>query len=117
MPHIDVERALKALDGNLELLKDLARMFVEDAPVLMENLKTALLDNDPLNARSVVHNLKGLVSTFFAKASVEIAQRLEDSAAIGDLTPFFTGELDRLEDSISLLTSDFTERGWVDQIG
>ena len=116
MPQIDVERALQALDGNMELLKDLASMFVEDAPILLEQLKTALTDDHPRQARSAVHSLKGLVATFFAKTSVEIAQRLEDSAADGNLEMFFNGELEQLEECIASVKADFVAHGWVERL-
>ncbi len=113
MPNIDVERALQALDGNAELLKDLASMFAEDAPILLGQLKTALVDNNPTAVRSVVHGLKGLVATFYAKQGVDIAQRLEDSAANGELELFFKGQLEQLEEVIGSILSEFVALGWV----
>lgn len=116
MPQIDVERALRALDGNAELLKDLASMFVEDAPLLLVQLKNALADKRPTQARAVVHGLKGLVATFYAKTGVEIAQRLEDAAAEGDLSLFFKGELEQLEQSVGSIMSEFEALGWVNRL-
>ena len=116
MPQIDVERALRALDGNSELLKDLASMFVEDAPLLLVQLKNALADERPTQARAVVHGLKGLVATFYAKTGVEIAQRLEDAAAEGDLSLFFKGELEQLERSVGSIMSEFEALGWVNRL-
>ena len=116
MPQIDLERALQALDGNAELLKDLANMFVEDAPVLLAQLKNALVDECPTRARAVVHGLKGLAATFYAKTGVEIAQRLEDAAGEGDLSLFFKGELEQLERSIGSIMSEFEALGWVNRL-
>jgi len=115
MPQIDVERALQALDGNAELLKDLASMFVEDAPLLLVQLKNALADNRPTQARLVVHGLKGLVATFYAKSVVEIAQRLEDAAAEGNMSFFFKGEFEQLEKSIGSIMGEFVVLGWVNR--
>jgi len=115
MPQIDVERALQALDGNAELLKDLASMFVEDAPLLLVQLKIALADNRPTQARLVVHGLKGLVATFYAKSVVEIAQRLEDAAAEGNMSFFFKGEFEQLEKSIGSIMGEFVVLGWVNR--
>jgi HPt (histidine-containing phosphotransfer) domain-containing protein len=116
MSPIDIARALQSLEGNEELLKDLASMFVEDAPVLLDQLKIALSDNDSLQARTAVHSLKGLVSTFYATKGVEIAQRLEDYAALGDLAEFRNGELEILEECVNSVSADFRSRGWVDRI-
>lgn len=116
MSLLDIERALKALDGNEDLLKDLASMFVEDAPVLLDQLKVAITENDSVQARYVVHSLKGLVSTFYAKADVELAQRLEDCAAEGSLDGFRSGGLDQLEESVNSVSAEFESRGWVGRI-
>ena len=116
MPQIDVERALRALDGNAELLKDLASMFVEDAPLLIVQLKIALLDKRPTQARAVIHSLKGLVATFYPKTGVEIAQRLEDAATEGDLSLFFKGELEQLERSVGSMINEFEDLGWVNRL-
>ena len=115
MPEIDHDRALKALDGDVELLKDLARMFVEDAPILLEKLRKAVNENDPKQVRSVVHTLKGLIATYFAKTGVDIAQRLEDSAADGELDPFFIGDLNRLEEFIGSMMEECEVLGWAEQ--
>ena len=116
MPSIDIARALQALEGNDELLMDLASMFVEDAPDLLHQLKRAVNENDSYQARSAVHSLKGLVSTFFATESVAIAQRLEDLAAKGDLENFRNGELQLLEERVNSVADDFRSRGWVNRI-
>lgn len=116
MSTLDIERALHALEGNEELLKDLASMFVEDAPILLDQLKAALTDNDPIQARSAVHSLKGLISTFYASTSVEIAQRLEDYAAEGNLEEFRNGDVERLENCVNSVAADFKARGWVGRI-
>jgi HPt (histidine-containing phosphotransfer) domain-containing protein len=112
----DIERALHALEGNEELLKDLASMFVEDAPILLSHVKTALTENNIMQARSAVHSLKGLVSTFYATSGVEIAQRLENCAADGNLDEFRNGDLQRLEECVNSVTQDFEARGWVGRI-
>ena len=116
MSLLDIERALKALDGNEDLLKDLASMFVEDAPILLDQLKVAITENDSVQARYAVHSLKGLVSTFYAKADVELAQRLEDCAAEGSLDGFRSGGLDQLEESVNSVSAEFESRGWVGRI-
>jgi len=115
MPGIDHDRALKALDGDVELLRDLARMFVEDAPILLEKLKKAVDENDSKLVRSVAHTLKGLIATYFAKTGVDIAQRLEDAAADGELDPFFIGDLNRLEEFVGSMMVECEALGWVGQ--
>jgi len=112
MPEIDFDRALRALDGNTELLRDLAVMFVEDTPILFEKLRLAVTDRHPKQAGAIVHSLKGLIATFFAKTGVDVAQRLEESFTSGELDLLNSSEIDRLEDFTSLLTLEFESLGW-----
>lgn len=116
MSTFEIERALHSLEGNEELLKDLASMFVEDAPILLGQIDAALKDDNSVLARSAVHSLKGLVSTFYVASGVEIAQRLEDCAARGKLDDFRNGDLQRLEECVHSVASDFRARGWVGRI-
>ena len=116
MSAIDIARALQGLEGNEELLKDLASMFVEDAPIILDQLKVAMTTNNAAQVRTAVHSLKGLISTFYATSSVEIAQRLEDCAAEGNLDEFLHGGLEQLEECINAVTADFQQRGWVGRL-
>lgn len=116
MSLIDIDRALRALDGNDELLKDLASLFVDDAPILLCQLRSALDDSDRHQARAAIHSLRGLVSTFYAIESVELAQRLEHLAIEGDLEEFQSGQWKLLEESINAVADDFRSRGWVNRM-
>ena len=83
--HVNEAAALAALDGNRQLLRELAEMFCEDAPVLLDEMRTALDESDATTARRAIHSLKGLASTFFATNVNELAQRWEQEAASGNL--------------------------------
>ena len=113
MFQIDEERALQALDGNRILLMELASMFKEDAPQILSELKSAVANESATHTRSAVHSLKGLAATFYAQPTVELANRLEDSAANGQLDMFHQGELEKLEQAIESVIEEFVERGWV----
>lgn len=110
---IDEERALLALDGNRNLLMELAKMFREDVPQILQDLKIAIGNENAVKTQSAVHSLKGLASTFYAQSTVELAHRLEDSAANGQLEMFHDGAFEKLEKSIQLVIQEFVERGWV----
>ena len=112
---IDVERALRGLDGNTELLKDLASMFVEDAPILLASFHSAIANDHPVQAQAVVHGLKGLIATFYAKSSVTIAQRLEDATAEGELSRIDKDDVKQLELSVGSIITEFVARGWANR--
>ena len=113
MFQIDEERALQALDGNRNLLMELATMFREDVPQILRELKTAINNENAMQTLSAVHSLKGLASTFYAQPTVDLAHRLEDSAANGQLEMFHQGELEKLEQAIDSVIEEFVVRGWV----
>ena len=113
MFQIDEERALLALDGNRILLMELASMFKEDAPQILSELKSAVANESATNTRSAIHSLKGLVATFYAQSTVELADRLEDSAANGQLQMFHQGDMEKLEQAIESVIEEFVERGWI----
>ena len=88
-------------------------MFKEDAPQLLCNLKAAVANENATGTRSAVHSLKGLVATFYAQPTIEIANRLEDSAANGQLEMFHQGDLENLQQAIDSVIKEFVERGWI----
>lgn len=81
----DQQAALKRLGGNLELLKDMFRFFVEDAPPLLETLDASLAKGDFEEAYQAVHSLKGLASNFDAHVVTGLAKQLEECLRKKDL--------------------------------
>ncbi|MEZ6137602.1 MAG: Hpt domain-containing protein [Pirellulaceae bacterium] len=111
---IDEHAALTSLDGQRELLQDLAVMFCEDTPQVLEELRISVERQDHVEARRAVHTLKGLASTFYAKPTVELAQRHEDAVAAGNLAELAGGGLESLARSIQALTLELKKRGLVE---
>lgn len=107
----DEKSALEALDGERELLCQLATMFVEDAPQLLTELEDALAADDPIAARRATHSLKGLVATFFAASTVELAHRLEQAAADGRLDELAGGGCRDLRIAVESLGQELRARG------
>ena len=111
--HFDESAALHALDGERELLSQLATMFVEDAPELLTTLEQAVAAGDCSMARRTTHSLKGLASTFYATPTVELAQRLEHEAADGRLNEFTEGGCSQLRRAIESLEQELRTHGLV----
>ncbi len=110
---MDEKAALAALDGQRELLSELAGLFCEDCPQLLVELRQAIESGDATRARRITHNLKGLTATFYAHPTIEIAHRLEYEAAMGRLEPFIDGGLEQLSTSIALLIDQLKVRGLI----
>ena len=72
-PIHDRAAALEGLDGDEELLQDLAAVFLEDSPRLMAAVRQAVAEGDPGRLERAAHSLKGSVANFGARAASEAA--------------------------------------------
>jgi two-component system, sensor histidine kinase and response regulator len=75
---LDRELALSRVGGDIELLKEIAELFVQDYPRVMEELHQAVEQGDAQAVERTAHGLKGSVSTFGARAAMEAARTLEN---------------------------------------
>ena len=107
---IDERAALNALDGQRALFSELAKIFCEDCPVLLQELQAAVDTGDADSARRLTHSLKGLAATFYAQPTLEWATRLEQAAAEGHLQAFVDGGLKRLSHSVMSLMDLLNDR-------
>ena len=103
---IDEQAALEALCGDKQLLCELAKMFLEDAPGMLVELDAAVSAGEFIIAKRLVHSLRGLSSTFFAKSVTELARRLEDDLNRGVLDSLNNGGLERLTSAIDELSRE-----------
>ncbi len=73
----DLKVALERVGGDEELLKEIAELFVEDAPKLLEAIRVAIESGDGAALHRAAHSLKGSVSNFGAPEAVAAAMQLE----------------------------------------
>ena len=81
---IDRSAALRRVDGDMELLKDIAEIFLTEGPKWMSQMRTAFDNQDWNTLRRVAHTYKGAVSAFSVKDITELSAALEMAAAEGD---------------------------------
>lgn len=99
---LDLEGTLKRLGGSRPLLLDLVRFFLEDAPVVLAELGTALERDDMKVAERAAHSLKGLVANFGAQEAIRLAAELQRLGHEGNLSegrPLYQ----RLQTEVNLL--------------
>jgi two-component system, sensor histidine kinase and response regulator len=77
--------ALRRLEGDVRLFGELAGFFVEDAPVLLEEIRAGLRQHDAKTVERAAHSLKGLVANFDSQAAVASAYAIENLAHQGRL--------------------------------
>ena len=111
MLQVDEQAALDALDGSRTLLHDLAEIFCEDAPVVLDELRMAIEADDSGGARRAAHSIKGLAATFYAKPTMELAQRVEAVAAEGNIGDLRANDFRQLSILIDSLIVELRERG------
>jgi HPt (histidine-containing phosphotransfer) domain-containing protein len=91
-PVMDRELALSRVGGDSELLKEIAGLFLNDYPKVLNELRTAASHGDAKGLERTAHGLKGSVSNFAAGPAVEAARMLEGM-----------GRAERLEDAAQVI--------------
>src|SRR4051794_857691 len=74
---IDRSAALDRVGGDEELLREIAGLFLEEYPSLIQEIRVAIEKGDAHALERSAHSLKGSVANFEATAAVSAAFRLE----------------------------------------
>lgn len=82
----DAVAALARVDGDQELLQEIASLFLDDLEPIVNRIQHAAAAQDSMAVAQSAHALKGSVSNFFASRAHEAASRLEKlgRAGVGD---------------------------------
>ena len=83
-PLFNEEEALCFVDGDRDLLGQLAASFSEHAPVLLQNLQEAIARRDARAATIAAHTLKGSARMFAAPDTVAAALAAESAGKVQD---------------------------------
>jgi PAS domain S-box-containing protein len=83
---LDESLALSRVGGDVELLKEVIGLFLDDYPGTFEKIKTAVAARDATALEQQAHSLKGSVSTFGANRAFEAAFALEKQGRTKDLS-------------------------------
>jgi PAS domain S-box-containing protein len=82
---LDRTQLLARVEGDTQLLAELAGLFLADCPKLLSAVKQAIASRDGTALERAAHKLKSSVGNFAAQSAVEAAQRLETMGRRGDL--------------------------------
>jgi CheY-like chemotaxis protein/HPt (histidine-containing phosphotransfer) domain-containing protein len=83
----DEMAALARVEGDREILRDIAALFIADWPQSRAALRQAVLSEDAAALTRIAHTLKGAAATLGAVAVSAAAQRLEEVGYSGNLAP------------------------------
>jgi HPt (histidine-containing phosphotransfer) domain-containing protein len=98
---IELDAALARMDGDLDLLKELIRIFLDDYPRLLDEIRSALEKGDGNRLERAAHALKGSVGNFGAKATLEKSLQLENMGR--------ESRLERAQDTFAMLVQSIEQ--------
>ncbi|HME00894.1 MAG TPA: Hpt domain-containing protein [Terriglobia bacterium] len=101
-PPFNRNAALMQVDGDEELLAELAKMLLGELPIQLAALREAVKQGDSKAIERTAHALKGAVGNFAARGSFDRARDLEMIGRAGDLAHAPEG-LGALEESLQRL--------------
>jgi HPt (histidine-containing phosphotransfer) domain-containing protein len=82
---LDWKLALSRVDGDENLLMDLARLFCDECERMLSTVQEAAENNDCTALQRAAHSLKGSVAAFGAQNAVDAALKVERLARSEDL--------------------------------
>ena len=86
LPIFDLSPALEQLDGDRELLCEIAGVFIEDYQSMLSLIKTAIDDGDREGLQRASHALKGVIVNFCCTRAAEHSQALEGMGNTGEMS-------------------------------
>ncbi|WP_165252233.1 response regulator [Paludisphaera soli] len=109
-PAFDLAAALDRVDGDVDLMKELAGLFLDECPPRMAEIRRAIRERDASSLKKAAHALRGSAANFGAQAATKASERLEIAGRDQDW-----GDVDAalaaLEASIAGLTPALAEFG------
>jgi HPt (histidine-containing phosphotransfer) domain-containing protein len=84
-PHWDFQSALRRVNNNEQLLREISAIFLERMAVMLSNIKLALCEGNTEMLVMSSHTLKGSAGNMAANPTMEIADRFEELAEKNEL--------------------------------
>jgi len=112
-PALDLNAALDSLDGDAELLREVAVIFLAQSPKHLEKIREAVSARDPRGLERAAHALKGQAAYLMAETTVELASRLEEIGRAGSIAgsaqalAMLEVELGKLQASLAELEREY----------
>jgi CheY-like chemotaxis protein len=83
---INMDEILDRAGGDMELVVDVAGLFLDDYPRLLSDIKDSILNSDNEKLRTAAHTLKGSAANLAARPVSEAALKLEMMGRDGDMS-------------------------------
>jgi HPt (histidine-containing phosphotransfer) domain-containing protein len=92
----DRDQALECFNGDMELLLEIAHLYLTEAPGRFEEIREALKGRDAPALERAAHKMRGSLGALGASLATDAAQNLEILAAHGDFSRI-EGAVDALD--------------------
>lgn len=111
-PVMDVEDALQRLGHDEDLFAEIAQIYLEDAPAMLQSIHDAASQVDARALRRAAHSLKGLSATLSAHAVAAASYRLEQMGATGNFTDVSpaVAQVDERVDELNAAVREYLKR-------
>jgi signal transduction histidine kinase/HPt (histidine-containing phosphotransfer) domain-containing protein len=110
-PPVDMVAALRAVDGDPALLRELVHLFLQDYPSHMTAIQEALRRGDADPVIRTAHHLKGALSIIGGTLAATLASELERMGDVGALEDA-SRTLPPLERELAGIATFYTDHGW-----
>jgi signal transduction histidine kinase/DNA-binding response OmpR family regulator len=110
------KQALARVDGDLELLRKITSVFLDEYPKTLEHLRAAMQQGDQQAMREAIHMLQGELAYFTLDAALAELQKLRELVHAGELEPAALS-LQKLEAELERLRPNLLELAEVQHEG
>lgn len=109
-PAFDRAAALERMDGDEDLLVELAQVFVDDASEQIEKIRAAVRAKSAPEIQKTAHTVKGAAANFHAASTVAAALALEQMGRAGQIDGVDAAFV-RLEQELGRLVAELRALG------
>lgn len=116
-PHLDWSKAVETVQGDIGLLRDIVKTFLDECPKMLDGIQQSLRGRQLRDLQRAAHTLKGSMRYFGAKAAFDRAYELECQARDGklqtadEILESLRSEIDRIKPDLQVFatTGKFSE--------
>lgn len=113
LPVFDYDDFLERMDGDMDLLREVIEIFLEDAPGLMGALRLAIHGGKKDAMERAAHTLKGAAANISAKGLQSLSGKIQEMIKKGEVTQIekLLGEMETHYDTLDrILRSHLTAK-------
>jgi len=86
LPVFDYDDFMERMDGDMDLLKEVIEIFLEDAPNLVAALRSAVRNRNAEAMERAAHTLKGAAANISAKRLQQLSHVMQEMVKKGEVS-------------------------------